>query len=667
MNNDWDSGEQLWQLLPAVYRKPPAGFPADARPPLQDYLASAGVLLDQIRETLFQLQHDSSPEASQEWLLNYLARLLDVSPLAPHLDGRRAEIGHAIRWRQRKGTWGTALETSSVVGNLGRGGPLAGETVGTDRALAIVVYEGWQRVAITPRIDQPIWPDDALGDAWRHDPKNQPIDPNVFPAVSLGASDRLHAARHPNLPSATVDFRQASRAVQSELVTIPGVDPAITADQLAVPASAVSRRTDFCGEHVNWEIAQPHGVPCAINRFPHWRERGGSYQDFSRRTVDLRTPDWRIGHHHPKRVLLFTMRPHGFFPPDHLSVAWEDRWGEDPLEENTFHDLPENPDDITRTVVSGISHITFDVDNPPKPIITRSIEQRFLPASVIPFFESITDTIEYEEGSAGFPEGGTCTEIERKSLRFLEKDVLCERPGVSDERAITYCALTDDALELDAVLNLEAPATDEVRTYSLDNVILFGELRIDSVQVSLSRCAIETVVATHGGDPAPLLDATDCLFDSIMYRPLGRLRLEYCTVFEDIACDTLQASDCILAGDVSASLGCIRFSCAPKLDLDADPYVGPDVYQHTVVDTPPLFWNNDFGLPGYGVLHPATVAEICSGAEDRGEMGGYHHRRHCHHRQAIIEKARKFLAVGLEPVVIVDPGLCDPPAKINPI
>jgi hypothetical protein len=39
----------------------------------------------------------------------------------------------------------------------------------------------------------------------------------------------------------------------------------------------------------------------------------------------MRNPDWRFGHFHPKRALLFTAPPAGFFDKEAPSMRWERR------------------------------------------------------------------------------------------------------------------------------------------------------------------------------------------------------------------------------------------------------------------------------------------------------------------------------------------------------
>lgn len=137
--------------------------------------------------------------------------------------------------------------------------------------MAVEVAEGWQRVATMARVGMPL-----------------------LPAVNFGVTPEpdmtipSEAARHPALPAATVDFRYASRAMNHPVACLGGR---------------------------NWVQGNPHGVPC----FP------GGYDDATRRTVDLRTPDWRQGHHHPRTLMLFAPPPAGFFPADSLHIKWIDR------------------------------------------------------------------------------------------------------------------------------------------------------------------------------------------------------------------------------------------------------------------------------------------------------------------------------------------------------
>lgn len=250
-------GQQLYQLLPEIYRGEDNTSPDDLGD-LGRYLDAIGEFLDEVRATLDQRLADNFPDnpseglACQPWLLPYFAQLLDVQLVSPEVRGQREEVARAVSWRQRKGTPTVAEEIAEAVAQM-----------------EVESQEGWRRVALTPRIGAPLLPAGSFGVDAEFDP--------AYPA---------QAARHPGLPAATVDLRTPSRAVQTRH------------DNPAVQTSVFPAAT------ADWRHHQHHGVPC----FPD------SYQDVSRRTVDLRDCNWKYGHYHPKRLLLYVAPPVGFFP-----------------------------------------------------------------------------------------------------------------------------------------------------------------------------------------------------------------------------------------------------------------------------------------------------------------------------------------------------------------
>ena len=252
--------DTLYQIVPAVYRNRDAGD-------LKKYFQACGLLLDQIHYTLRQRMADNFPDnpidgsaACQEWLLPYFADLLDVRLVSPSAQGRRDEVAKAVRWRQGKGTLQVIEDIAEAVGRL-----------------EVVLQEGWKRVAMTPRLNTPRLSATHFGYA--------DDAPDTPPSM---------AARRPSLPAVTVDFRCPSGAV------------AAATSNPAAQQSTVDGNT-----HV-WRQASYHGVPCHPN----------SYEDVSRRTVDLRDPDWRRGHFHPAQALLYTVPPAGFFKPGLPVVNW---------------------------------------------------------------------------------------------------------------------------------------------------------------------------------------------------------------------------------------------------------------------------------------------------------------------------------------------------------
>lgn len=257
--------QTLYRILPAYYRE------RDETGDLKAYLTGCGALLDDVYATLRQRYADNFPDnppegsslaPAQDWLLPYFADLVDATLVSPLPDGRRDELGHAIRWRQGKGTLNTI---ESII-----------EAIGQSEA---VVQEGWKRVAMTPRIGQPLRAARGFGYAQEPDPRA----PGIM-------------ARHPDLPAATVDTRCPSRAIASDANT-PG-----------------ARKISIDGAETIWRQGSYHGAPCFA----------GSYEDVSPRTPDMRTPDWQAGHYHPRRVLAYLPPPSGFFAPAYPTVTWFD-------------------------------------------------------------------------------------------------------------------------------------------------------------------------------------------------------------------------------------------------------------------------------------------------------------------------------------------------------
>ncbi|MEA3547462.1 MAG: phage tail protein [Thermodesulfobacteriota bacterium] len=263
-------GDQLYRLLPEVYRTRDNGDMAGV-------LDSCGELLDRMYFTLQQRLADCFPDIGrkqlkndeiiesrcQDWILPYFADLLDVQLVSPESDGRRQEVANAVSWRQRKGTLACIEELAQAVAQT-----------------EVEIQEGWKRVATTARIDMPLLPASTYGTDEEPDMETPG-----------------QAARHPGLPAVTVDFRFPSRSAQTDV------------------NNPAAHRSSFSGQTVSWRQSNLHGAPC----FP------ASYNDVSKRTVDLRTPDEKRGHFHPKRILLFAPLPDEFFGEDVQSIVWSER------------------------------------------------------------------------------------------------------------------------------------------------------------------------------------------------------------------------------------------------------------------------------------------------------------------------------------------------------
>jgi hypothetical protein len=695
-------GAQLYRLLPEVYRT--RDKRSGGQQDLARYLDAHGHLLDLLHKTLQQQLQDTLPESSQDWLLPYFAHLLAVNIVSPDADGKHEEVKNAVSWRQRKGTLRVAEEIAEAVGQM-----------------EVEIQEGWQRVAMTPRVGMPIVPVEVVDDA-----------------IDIDMTIPRDATRHPSLPVTMVDLRQPSRALE------------------AMPSNPAAKTSRFGGVRQTWRQHNRHGVPC----FP------GSFDDRSRRTVDFRVN----GHSHHKRLLAFTAPTPGLIPIAPEVLTWSD------LHTSKYEHLIEERDDsgvwLIRNKTGRAIEITDDVTlTPARPYRVEGLDfsgkltvdpgGRLQLKNVVAV-EAQVDTASsddpvmiaedclFNEFTAGSGPAlmKRCTVLGPANLYTVDA-VDCifmnisgtEIDGViqyshypagapfsTDDMTIEDC--TSDAPEFfpgqagpsaKAVL---APGTPQsilsgasdggemggyntgregrpVRIvgnlsgvilpadgYSLADLIFEGSLQVSGGQLDLRRCAAISLDVTSAlalddaGAAIPAIDAIDCLFDELTVAN-SLARLEYCTIMLAAHCKQLQASDCLFAGDISDGAGgepesgCLRFSRIPSDFGGASLYVQSGFASSNTRATP-VFARFDncigdvsdyrapiFGEAGYGVLHPTTPEAIRFGAEDGAEMGVGHHKYYSLKAEAVLDKMREFLPVGIEPVLIQDERLLHVPPEIK--
>ena len=538
-------GELLAQWLPAHWRE------RDEDGDLAGLLAAYGELLDALQASVTQRLYDAFPDRQgdgrhcQDWLLPYIGELLDVRLVSPDPAGRRAELADAVAWRQRKGTR-VALEAIA-------------EAVGQ---FEVEVQEGWKRCAITARVDRPLLPEAAYGET--------PIARPASPAAR---------ARHPGLPAATLDLRYCSRAV------------------LCDPANAGAHRTTFAGSSLNWRQVNRHGLPCAP----------GGFQDVARRTVDLRTPDGRRGHSHPRRVLLYLPPAEGHCSARAAAMAWSELVG---LESYAGPQLRIETgstrwNGVTLPLISytGLGAV---------PLRLRGVAH-FTEAAVYRFENLWLDNkVQIDSGAVQLV---NCAVRQLRVATAEREAPVLEARGCLIKRLEAARGLVrlDCVTVLDGLLAEALEASDS---------ILLPPLRKDRVDADVPAagciryCRIDHLprkpVASDPPDPAaPWVD------NDPLWRSQGRRSL----------------------------LRCFVGSCT---------------------GAQPLFLAERFGEPGCGVLDPLAMSVFQSGAEDGGELGGCHDYRHALRRRALLDKLQDFLPVGVEAVLIVDRGLrCAPPQAIQ--
>jgi len=532
-------GTLLQEWLPAVWRE------RDETGDLGRLLEVYGELLDAFHATVAQRLYDSFPDQDgdgrhcQDWLLPYFAQLLDVRLVSPDEAGRRAELRDAVAWRQHKGTRVSIEAIAEAVGQF-----------------EVEIQEGWKRVAITPRVDRPLLPETAFGE--------QAIPADAGPAAR---------ARHPGLPAATLDLRTCSRAVRCD------------------PSNSGAHETTFAGHAYPWRQANRHGLPCAPD----------SFQDVSRRTVDLRTPDWRRGHrvglYHPRRVLLYVPPPEGHCSASAPAMNWSE--------------------------VLGLS--TFD--GPHLRVSTGSIEWNGATLPLITY-SGLGDVPVKLRGVATFTEAA----VYRFENLWLDNKVQIDAGAAQ----LRNCAARQFKV-VTALRNVPVIAARACLFKKLEAAR--GLVRLEYVTV------LDTLLAER-------LEASD----SILMPPLRKDTIDndvpaagcirFCRLFHlpppPDPTDPTLANDPLWVSQLKRS----ALRC----------------FSNTCTTAQPLFWSQTFGQPGCGVLHPDCAEVFQSGAEDGGELGACHDYRHVLRRKAVIEKLQEFLPVGMEAVLVADPSLaCSPP------
>ena len=193
-------------------------------------------------------------------------------------------------------------------------------------------------------------------------------------------------------------------------------------------------------------------------------------------------------------------------------------------------------------------------------------------------------------------------------------------------------------------------------------VNLLDMLQADSGRIELRDCAAMRVEVHSIDYERPVVSARGCLINDLQ-AARGVSQLEYCTVLDSTLSEILYASETIFLGTIrkhhlplaAPDIGCLRY-CRIRHDQSLG---GMRMVRST--RAAPVFYSTHFGRRGCGVLHPATPAAIRHGAEDGGEMGVHHDDHPGLLAEAVAEKLKDFLPLGMEAVVIPDPTLLEMP------
>ena len=200
----------------------------------------------------------------------------------------------------------------------------------------------------------------------------------------------------------------------------------------------------------------------------------------------------------------------------------------------------------------------------------------------------------------------------------------------------------------------------------LENVILYDGLEVRGANLTMSRCAVPTVVVTSRHVETPCCTVKDSLINRFQLAR-GTLRLEHATLLEKMVCDTLLASDSILTvsqvkrGDEKKKSidGYLRYTMVPKgfFNLPVTTELQRD--SATVREENPHFFKSRWGAPGFGAVVRGSSNFAEFGAENQGALGCYNHMFFSRRFAAMTRKVKDFLPFGMAAAVVEDPLLWD--------
>jgi hypothetical protein len=691
---------------------------------LARYLDGLGLLLDRVRATLDQRLADAFPDnpaagrACQEWLIPYFARLLDVRLVSPTLEGQRDEVFHAVRWRQAKGTLQAVEEISEAVtrqevelqegwrrvAQTARvGWPLLPPSVyGVQLALdprwpsRVTKHPGLPAVtidfrcpsqAVNTRVVSPAVKTSRLGGVaqrWMQaNPHGVPEGPGSFDDVSRRTADlrtppdhaRGHA--HPRrllaytavpfglFPPAPVTLTLAE-AAGSPLVawivdqgrrelTVRNISdrPVIVSGDATLPPTGLDvDRVTIDGLRFAGKLAMTRGR-LALRRVVAGEVSVATHLQVPETPV-LAAADSLFGKLDVS---------HGYARFERCTVRGDAACGSLLADDSIFAAaLTLGADGAGR-----VSHCRLP------PGLTSS-------GADAPFVIDESCKREVPEFLASaFDHGGALD----PAAGVLSPDcpaVILFGAGDGGEMGVYHDGRQGGPV---VVTQPQVLALAQADLYVLRDLVFAGRLevavgvqqplRLERVAAADLRLHPEPRPGPHQAPPL-VLEAKSALFGAVTV-DVGLARLEFCTVLGAASFGPVQASDCLFTGTLAGGgssggltrADCVRYSrVPPALLAAASP--GGGLAVTTCTGAPPVFFERDFaraaaGHPGGGVLHPATPAAVCAGAEDGGELGAYHEARHCLGRQALLDKLAEHLPVGMEPVLIPDLRLhLTPPA-----
>jgi hypothetical protein len=212
---------------------------------------------------------------------------------------------------------------------------------------------------------------------------------------------------------------------------------------------------------------------------------------------------------------------------------------------------------------------------------------------------------------------------------------------------ISHCTLFPGAV--DPAVRAEAPGLQVVIQRSILGGLSVSNLASANVSDSIIDATDPTAIAYVAS------------VDSVTHEPQpgGPLTLQGCTVVGKVYAELLSlVSDCIFWAALApldpwaAPLwalrkqeGCVRFSFLPTVSIIPRQF---ECVTQGLDQPDPLFYSLRYGDPSYAKLSPLTDDAIRGGADDGGEMGGFHFLLSPLRETDLRVRVQEYLPVGLE-------------------
>lgn len=197
------------------------------------------------------------------------------------------------------------------------------------------------------------------------------------------------------------------------------------------------------------------------------------------------------------------------------------------------------------------------------------------------------------------------------------------------------------------------------------DIVFRDRIEVRGGNLTLERCAVSNVLVTERRSGSPMCIVNDSLVREIQVAK-GTVQLEHSTVMKSICCNTLLASDSILAVktirrdlDTTASVeGLLRY-CTITPGLPEAHVQDLQRESATVREETVQFLETKWRKTGCGVVIRGSSDFVENGAENLGVLGSFNHRFFTRRFKAMKKKVAEYLPLGMDAVVIEDPLLLD--------